>query len=291
MRLFLMLFLYALISCAYSCSSDLPIEENKSFSQLAETADIKILAIGNSFTDNATTYLPQITSSLTNSTNVLTARLILGGSSLEQHWNNHISNADVYEFSFTNGSTWNEGGKSSIDTALGLTDWDFVIIQQVSGLSGCPDSFHPFLENLAFLIRMNSPTAKLGWQMTWAYSSNSNHPDFSRYDNSREEMYSAINSTLQEVESTVDLIIPSGKLIELLRQSKFNDAQDLTIDGFHLNTGIPCFALSCLWGSMLFNFDTSSVQKLQSAAEESSLNISASQLQLLSSIITSSKQQ
>lgn len=291
MRLFLMLFLYALIPCAYSCSSDQPLEENKTFSQLAETADIKILAIGNSFTDNATTYLPQITSSLTNSTNILTARLILGGSSLEQHWNNHISNADVYEFSFTNESAWNEGGKSSIDKALDLTDWDIVIIQQVSGLSGCPDSFHPFLENLAFLIRTNIPTVKLGWQMTWAYSSNSNHPDFIRYENSREEMYSAIYSALKDVKLTTDFIIPSGILIELLRQSELNDSQDLTIDGFHLNTGIPCFALSCLWGSMLFDFDTSSVQKMQLAADKSALNISTSQIQLLSSSISKSKQQ
>lgn len=291
MRLFLFSFLYALIPCVYSCSSDLPIEENIAFSQLAETADVKVLAIGNSFTGNATTYLPQILSSSDIPGKTLISRLILGGSSLEQHWNNHLSNDDVYEFSFTSGSEWNNGGKSSIDNALALTDWDFVIIQQVSGLSGCPESFHPFLENLTKLIRTDCPTVKLGWQMTWAYSSNSSHPDFIRYDNSREEMFLAINSAIEEVKPTVNFIIPSGILIELLRQSEFNDSQDLTTDGFHLNTGIPCFSLSCLWASVLFNFDTESTQKLHFVAQASSLNISHSQLQLLSSIITKAKQQ
>lgn len=87
--------------------------------------------------------------------------------------------------------------------------------------------------------------------MTWAYSSDSDYAPFNNYDCDRQKMYQAISDATEQVSELVDLIIPSGKVIEEFRNSAYNDENDLTRDGYHLNKGFPCFALSCLWHEYL----------------------------------------
>ena len=60
-------------------------------------------------------------------------------------------------------------------------------------------------------------------------------------------MYDCIVNSLDRVRPHVDFIIPSGTLIQQLRQTEYNTAGDLTEDGYHLATGLPRYALACLW--------------------------------------------
>ena len=61
--------------------------------------ETKILAIGNSFSEDATYYLHQLTKAARISTRVV--NLYIGGCSLERHWQNMESGEAAYPVSYT----------------------------------------------------------------------------------------------------------------------------------------------------------------------------------------------
>lgn len=219
---------------------------------VAKDSNLKVLAIGNSFTENATMYIPNILGELDLNGEIFFTKLILPSSSLEDHWNNCVNDNYIYTLSWVNGHEWcTLNYKTSIISTLMTLDWDIIVIQQVSGLSGCPESFDPFINNLMSLFKNKHKSVRVGWQMTWAYSSLSTHADFGRYNNDRTTMYEAIEQSLIKVTPYVDFVIPSGKVIEQIRNTELNTNKDLTSDGHHLESGLPCYALSCLWYEIL----------------------------------------
>lgn len=244
----------------YGCSTDGHPADIDALKETADNASLRILAIGNSFTDNSTLYIPELlTLSPDNTKKLFFAKITQAGSSLEMHWNNHLHGSAVYSFSFADAGGWITTKNTTLDAALDLTQWDIIVLQQVSGLSGIPESYHPYISNISTLIRNENPGVTIGWQMTWAYSNHSTHADFAYYGNSRTEMFDAIVHALSEVTPYTDFIIPSGTLIERLRASSYNDSMDLTADGYHLDQGMPCLALSCLWHEIIIAPCTGSI--------------------------------
>lgn len=130
-------------------------------------------------------------------------------------------------------------------------------MQQVSSLSGLYESYEPFLGKLIATVRQHSPETLIVWQMTWAYSPGCTHSGFVEYNNSHAEMYSAILDATAKVSRSVDMIIPSGVLIENLREGRFGAVVEPTRDGYHLDTGLPSLAVGCLWHEMLVTPHTS----------------------------------
>ena len=213
---------------------------------------LRILAIGNSFTNNATFYMPQLLSQLYPDNEIFFARVVKGGGSLNNCWNSLSTGARTYEYYTVQGDSWEKYEPNvNIAEALEREEWDIVILQQVSGFSGVAESYQPYLSKIVSEIHSHCPDASIGWQMTWSYSRNSTHTDFARYHNDSQEMYDSIVSALDEVRPYVDFIIPSGTLIQQLRQTEFNTSRDLTEDGIHLASGLPRYALTCLWHEVL----------------------------------------
>ena len=246
--------LISVVSILYGCvcENDEPEIILGEIETEASDANLKILAIGNSFTDNATMYMPDILANRYRNKEVFFSKVTIGGSSLEDHWNNYKSNLSLYTLSWTNGGVWHENESLiTLDQTLNITDWDIIVIQQVSGLSGYAESFDPYIEKLSELFRARCKSSEIGWQMTWSYSDKSNHVDFNLYGNDRKRMYESIENALINVKPYTDFIIPSGYLIEQLRNTEFNTPWDLTKDGYHLESGLPCYALSCLWHEIL----------------------------------------
>lgn len=228
-----------------SCSDDVPGPEE--IRADVEASGFRVLAIGNSFTDNATMYLPELVATFYPEGSVSVVKAVLANSSLQTHWENHESDARVYALWSAYDGRWCQYGEVTIDEAIEFAGWDMVIVQQVSSLSGDPESFQPYLGNLRRLIARHHPDAALGWQMTWAYASSAKRSAFAKYDNNRQTMYHAIEDALGSLDGEVDFVIPSGRLIEMMRDTELNDDLDLTADGFHLKHGLPSYALSCLW--------------------------------------------
>ena len=99
-----------------------------------------ILAIGNSFSEDATRYLHQMAEAAGIETKVV--NLYIGGCPLERHWRNIETGEAAYQYQLNGKATERQ---VSIDEVLKEECWDYVITQQASHDSGWMDTYEPFL--------------------------------------------------------------------------------------------------------------------------------------------------
>lgn len=193
---------------------------------------MKILAIGNSFSQNATELLEILGSDL------FVRNLYIPGCSLKMHAENIVNNAKNYEYQ--------ENGTPCIDNKISIKDallkekWDYITIQQCSGDSGILESYYPYINDLIVYIRKYSK-AEIIFHETWTYEDDSTHPCFSLYDNDRSKMYRSLLKATNHVAKHENLkIIRSGEAIEKARKYKAFDKKrggvNITCDGFHLSS-------------------------------------------------------
>ena len=214
---------------------------------------LRILAIGNSFSDDGTEYLPALLENL-NVENVEVARLYVGGCTLEQHVNFYDNSEAAYKFyrSKAGENKWVENPeKVTMQYALAMGEWDIITMQQASGFSGMYDSYTPYLGRVIEAVKKAQPQAELVWHMTWSYSSDSNHKHYKHYNNDQQQMNNAIDNCLHTLLAEFDeieRIVPSGTAVKSLRKSAINNyPKDLTRDGFHMGHGAGRYALACTW--------------------------------------------
>ena len=221
--------------------------------QTKDDGTLRILAIGNSFSDDGTEYLPALLENL-NVENVEVARLYVGGCTLEQHVNFYDNSEAAYKFyhSKAGENKWVENPeKVTMQYALAMGEWDIITMQQASGFSGMYDSYTPYLGRLIEAVKKAQPQAELVWHMTWSYSSDSNHKHYKHYNNNQQQMNIAIDNCLHTLLAEFDeieRIVPSGTAVKSLRKSAINNyPKDLTRDGFHMGHGAGRYALACTW--------------------------------------------
>lgn len=189
---------------------------------------MNILCIGNSFSEDATRYLHQISDG-----ELYVRNLYIGGCSLERHWNNIVSGASEYE--------WQKNGRmlkmTSINEAITKKKWDFVTVQQVSQDSGMIDTYEPYLTNILNFIKENCPNAKIAFHRTWAYDDNSTHGGFVNYGNSRKKMIEEIIKVTGFYAKKHSLeVIPNGEAVEMARDlAEFQGERNINRDGYHLS--------------------------------------------------------
>ena len=223
---------------------------------------IKILAIGNSFSDDSMEHLYGILDDC-GAENIVLGRLYIGGCSLQTHASNAKNNSAAYQYYVNKNGTWVKYG-ASIASALIQYDWDYISMQQVSGLSGMPDSYEPYLtELIEYVLKVCNkycPNAKLIWNMTWAYQGNSSHSDFAKYERDQMTMYNAIVNAVHEKVLTHDefsFVIPTGTAIQNLRTSFVGDS--CTRDGYHLDYGFGRYAAAMMWAKQITGWDIDGV--------------------------------
>ena len=216
---------------------------------------LKILAIGNSFSEDATAYLHQISNA--GGKDMFVNNMHIGGCSLERHINELESNSSAYTLAI-NG----QNVRSAILLEeLKAYDWDIVTIQQASHFSGVWDSYEPYISKLVACIKENAPNAKIYFHKTWAYEYNSTHSGFVKYDKNQEKMHMMISECVENVKNTLDIygIIPSGDVINELRKlPEFdtpNGGQTLCRDGFHMHMLYGRYAVAATWYETLLGGD------------------------------------
>lgn len=207
---------------------------------------MKILAIGNSFSQDATRYLQAVSESAGHP--LFVRNLYIGGCSLERHANNITSDAKDYDYEIDAKGV----RKVSINEGLAFEDWDWVTVQQVSGLSGQPETYEPYLSKVLDTVRAACPNAKIAFHRTWAYEIGSGHGDFGRYNKSQLEMFGSIVAASTEQAGKHGLpIIRSGDLVQVLRNTKpfdyKNGGVSLCRDGFHMSLDYGRFATALVW--------------------------------------------
>ena len=214
---------------------------------------LRILCIGNSFTDDGMMYLPELLEAA-GIKNVILGRLYIGGCSLEGHCieDQKAPGEGRYIYYKSTENKWEPGVKGThLHTGIEDENWDIVVLQQQSGKSGWYMTYQPWLNQLIEIVRMHCSNAGacIAWQQTWSYANTSKHGEFSRYGKSCNMMYqSIINCNKQLMEDTqINVIIPSGTTVQNLRETAMADSLQFTRDGFHLDYKMGRYAAACAW--------------------------------------------
>ena len=237
---------------------------------------MKVLSIGNSFSQDAHKWLHQLAQA--NGVEMETVNLFIGGCSLQTHWTNVAENNAYYDLEINGGLPVR---KISIREALDMDTWDVVTLQQVSQLSGMPESYEPYFSLLLQEVRTRQPKAKIWFHKTWAYEMDSVHPGFSNYDRDQEKMYTQIQQTVDQVAKRYELpVIPSGDAVQYIRRNvpEFQygkGGKSLCRDGFHMSYDYGRYAVAAAWLATLTgkpviacpveNLDRNLLEKLVSA--------------------------
>ena len=209
---------------------------------------MKILSIGNSFSQDAQRYLHKISVAAGNP--IKAVNLYIGGCSLYRHYRNMISEEAVYDY-YIDGI--NSGLKVSLKTALLSDEWDVVTLQECSARSGTAETYFPYINELSAYVKRLAPEAEQYMHVTWGYSETS--PLFSRTPYaSRDEMIPKIREAYAGAAKAVGItkFIPSFdamcKLYDTIGEETYRD-------GFHCNLGISRYMLACVWFMVLCGKD------------------------------------
>lgn len=246
-QLFRFLLLFGLcILCSDAFARQFP---NYPIPQRPDT--LRILGIGNSFTEDGMEYLPDLLAAA-GIENVILGRITLGGCSLERHCREYAADTDYYTYSKSTHNRWETVlKKARLREGIADERWDIVIIQQVSGKAGMYLTYEPWLGHLVEIVRLHCPNAGacIGWQQTWAYSPDSQHGDFIRYDWNQQLMYDGIVAAVKQLrdETSIEVIVPTGTAIQNLRGTQPADWAKVTRDGFHLNFRTGRYTAACTW--------------------------------------------
>ena len=196
---------------------------------------LKILAIGNSFSDDTMEYVYQIAKDL-GVENMVLGILYIGGCTLDTHWSCAVEYKPAYEYRRNTGSGWQTTKETKMSTALMDENWDYVTFQQASPEAGNPESFSHLNELIAFVQERVPKSAQLYWNMTWAYQGDCENTQFAMYDYDQMKMYTSITETAKNViapNAAFASLIPTGTAVQNARTSFLGDT--LTRDGYHMN--------------------------------------------------------
>lgn len=113
---------------------------------------IRILAIGNSFSEDAVEqYLWELADA--EGIDLIVGNMYIGGCSLEMHVENATGNKTAYAYRKVVKGSKTSTSATSLATALADEPWDYISLQQVSGLSGIYSTFEASLPALADYVR------------------------------------------------------------------------------------------------------------------------------------------
>ena len=200
---------------------------------------MKILFIGNSFSQNATRYIRQISDGT-----LFVRNLYIGGCSLETHAKNIENDRPAYEYQVDAKAL----AMTSIKSALLCENWDIVSVQQVSSQSGIYESYFPYIDTVIAEIKKYRPNARIVFHRTWAYNYGSTHPSYVNYECNTDLMNEMIEKTAAKVAEKYSFdVIPSGVAV----YTGYNTPEfDIRLGGEPL-TAPDMFHLSSTYGEYL----------------------------------------
>ena len=221
-------------------------------------ADLKVLDIGNSYTQDAQTYLPRIIAASGIDTDFSLYRAFRPSASFKTWvdcWND--SDNENYSIDFCAGTALDgiSGSGSASDgalfrKALQSVKWDIILIHQVSTYSNDyslweGDGAGGYLQELIRIIRITNPQATIGYLMTHSYRgtywANSEGSSYQRWRN-------IADATRQlKLEYDIDFIIPYGTAVQNLRASSLNDSYEFSEDGTHMGAGLGDYVAGCCY--------------------------------------------
>lgn len=210
---------------------------------------IRVLTIGNSFSEDAVeNFLYEL--GQTEGITFIIGNMLIGGCSLEKHWNNASNNLSVYSYRKIEANGLKTVlAEAQLSQIISSEPWDYISFQQVSSQSGMYNTYFPYITKLLNYTKelTINPNVKNILHQTWAYAQNSTHKGFANYNHNQQKMYTTIVETINQVANStgINIIIPTGTSIQNARTSKLGDT--LCRDGHHLNLIIGRYIAACTW--------------------------------------------
>jgi hypothetical protein len=128
----------------------------------ADARTLRLFTVGNSFSNNATKYLPDLVKA--GGHELILGKAQTGGCSLERHWN--AVEAFLADPKDPKGKIY--GGKS-LHEHISVGEWDVITMQQYSLHSSDYRTYQPFGTKLHAHLKKLQPRAEIVIHQTWAY--------------------------------------------------------------------------------------------------------------------------
>ncbi len=205
---------------------------------------MKVLSIGNSFSQDAQRYLSRVSNG-----EIYSVNLCIGGCTLRKHYENMLTGEALYDLQICGEDT---DEKISLTDGIKLQEWDVITLQQASHESFDINTYTPYIEGLAELLRKECPKAKILIHRTWGYEEGSEKlasMSYNSFEDMNEDIKKAYNEASQFINA--DGIIPSGDTVLNLFKMGLKPHRD----GFHIDLGYGRYALALTWYGYLTGKD------------------------------------
>lgn len=191
----------------------------------AQAKQLKVLAIGNSFSASMMRGLPNVAAAYPGC-ELCVANMMIGGCPLEKHWANVEKAATDPEFrpygiaksyAFDKEKGEKLPKRANIPEMLQADKWDIVTIQQASGQSPFYEKYQPYAAKLIAKIRELAPQAEIRIQQTWSYSPYD--PRLKKWKMTPQTMYEALRGAYAKLAAENHFkIIPVADAVTMYRQ-------------------------------------------------------------------------
>lgn len=223
-----------------------------------DVKQLKILAIGNSFTADGTALLPRLlTAADASAASRLCVYQLCFGSARLSDYVARIEGGTLHDGTTVTGNetytlTRSVGGVTPAGFVNGKTlpellnnDWDIIVVQQASDVAA-DFSTYGSLPKLIRYLRQYCPNenVSLAWQLVWSHTAQEDA-------NGR---YEALTAATRQMVTRygIDVVIPTGTAIQNARAA-FAGTYDhyLTRDNWHLGGGLARYVAACTWWETL----------------------------------------
>ena len=235
----------------------------RTFSEVLGADTLRILAIGNSYTEDGTFLLRGIAEAAEMDMDKVCFYRLTRGSASFFTWTECYDGMDFTDCEYTkvlgNLSTGIAEGKyngGSVFRGILSEPWDVIIINQVSTHATEYSSWGKHgvagdLPKLLNIIGKHHPDVAVAVMLVHSYADNyKNNTEQSSYVR-WQNIVNAHSQMLRDY-CAVKAVIPQGTTVQNLRASSLNTANDLTIDGTHLGRGLCRYAAACAVYETLF---------------------------------------
>jgi hypothetical protein len=251
-----------------NCTFNVRVEEVKS---------LKILMIGNSYSDDTSWYIPEIAKNF-EFDEVEYGVLYIGGCSIQQHYQNSQTGYKGYEFRYYQNGAWTTkygNDLKSLEYGIKFKDWDFITLQQSSVQSGKVDSYGEALTNLITYVKntATNPDTQLVWNMTWAYADTYENMQKNGYTNQISMYNLIVNAVQKKIATNANFVAvsPTGTAVQNARTSSLGDT--LNRDGTHLTKDVGRYIAAMTMFCTLTGYSVDDITYVPTGVDQSQVAI------------------
>lgn len=217
---------------------------------------VKILALGNSYSNDAFAWLYNILESA-GYDDVILGYIIYGGCNINNHWTN-VDDDTSNDFGVETFATYNgrleryplEDGKTlryAYQKMIAMHEWDYVVISHGPKHVEVRETYSHLRELLDFVkANLRNPGAKFIYHMIWKYNDNVAGGSTAKC---YEDILDITRNVVLKNEEFVE-VIPAATMRQNMMSSCLTDG-DISRDYGHMSLGLGRYALGLLWYSCI----------------------------------------